>query len=252
VIAGPVSVDVTRPGVGLDWHLSASPSSTNTELDVQRDAELNRNVSREIVMAAPLFASNVIADNSAKTPLRRPPSIKILEPGDPSQYEPKRLARDIDRLEDARLIGLAEKLQNKEWSDRFAQKLGKPAERLHIDATNGATGYEAIDLRISWKEPKNAGSLFIRVAKLDRATLESNRTGNKAGMLLRDHSRSVGPNRKERLAGYDGMYYTWGSNSGVLALWEDYHVTINLSSADATLVSQESLTGFLTLILDGM
>lgn len=248
VIAGPVSVEVIQPGVGLDWKLSSNSLDQKAQMEIERDAKLNRTVAKEILKAAPLFPANIVAGNTAESPIRRPSSFKILEPGDSAHHEPQRLARDVDRLEDETLIGLAEKLQNKEWSDRIVQKIGKLAERLLIHAGNGATGYETVDLHIQWKGEKSLGSLFIRVAKLDQATLESNRTGS----LLRDHSRSVAPNREERLVGYNGMYYTWGSNSGVLALWKDYHLTINLTSSDATLISQESLTGFLALILEGM
>lgn len=252
VIAGPVGVEVTKPGVGLDWNLASTPSSANTPPDVERDAKLNRTVAREIVKAAPSFLLNITARNKPEPPMPRPPTIKILEAGGPSQREPKRLARDVERLEDERLIGLAEKLQTKEWSDRFVQKIGKAVRNTHIYATNGATGGEAVDLRISWKDGESSGSLFIRMAKLDEATMELVRTQEGAALLLRDRSRSLAPQRKERLVGYNGMYFTWGSNSGVLALWNDYHVTINLSSADAGLISQESLTGLLTLILEGM
>ncbi|CAM2903113.1 hypothetical protein RAHE111665_06165 [Rariglobus hedericola] len=251
VMAGPVSVEVSQPGVGLDWNLASKPSATNAPTDVERDAKLNRAVAKAIVEIAPSFASNIAAKNKRETPMPRPAHIKILEAGDPPQLEPKRLARDVDRLEDERLISLAEKLQTKEWSDRIVQKIGKPALTINLYGYNGAHFDEAIDLQVYWMEDKSRAFLSLRVAKLDSATLEADKN-SRARFLLRDNSRAVPPARTERIAGYNAVYLTWISNCCVLAVWKDYHVTINLASADAALISQESLTGFLTLILEGI
>jgi hypothetical protein len=251
VVAGPVVIEITKPGIGLDWNLSSKPSDSGEILSVERDAQLNRLVSREIVKAAPVLLSNVLATYKPKPWIPRLPQTKILEPGQPPALAPKRTARGIDQLEDEPLIGLAEKLQTKEWSDRFMQRVEKPLQNSSIVAYNWPTGNEAIHLQISWKEGQRDGSLFIRVEKLDEATLKADRT-NKAGFLLRDHSRSVSPQHQERLVGYNGVYSTWGSNSGVLALWKGYHVTINLASENAALISTESLTGFLALTLEGL
>jgi hypothetical protein len=246
LLAGPLHVTVGSTGTGVDWMLG-QPGTTEAKVTApETHGPWNRKVTQAIIAATAARQASITPNPDTNQDLRRPDSFVTLDEGDQQQGRPKRIAVNLDRLEDTLLIACAQKLSLQATADRWLEKLAHPpAERFFLRATNGAPGYEAVDVDINWI----GGHLGMRIAKTD-APIQTGLQTTKRN--IENYSPwPVSVRAQSRIViGQDQVYLRYPpGHAQLLAFHQGYFVAIAAYAKDPSLSSPENLTGLLDDIL---